>query len=89
MTVEVAAEIVGFVSGVALAIPAVRLLALQRRISRADTLATEGKSKGVRGLAGELRDQYQKGVFGFSYFDASCVVVGLLTLLISTAMKIL
>jgi len=89
MATDVAAEVLGFVSGIALAIPAVRLLLLQRRISRADVLATDGKSKDVRALAGELSDQYRKGIFGFSRFDASCVALGVITLVISTAMKIL
>ena len=88
MATDVGAELLGFFGSIAFAIPAVRLLGLQRRISKTEAFAEGGKSKNVRELAGELRDQYKKGFFGFSAFDALCVAAGVLLLVVSTVMKI-
>jgi len=85
---DVTAEILGFFSSVAFAVPAIHLLVLQRRISKSDVIAEKGKSPGGRELAAELRDQYKKGVFGFSISDALCVAAGVLLLVVSTLMKI-
>jgi hypothetical protein len=82
------AELLGFISGVAFAVPACRLLLLQRRLSRLKTISAEGRSKDGRQLADELREQYKEGVFGFSWFDACCVAVGAVLLAISTAIKL-
>lgn len=88
MTPDQWAEVIGLASGLVLAIPAVRLLRLQRRISRLSPIADNGKSKEGRQLATDLRQQYKEGMFGFSWFDATCVALGLLLLVVSVVMKL-
>lgn len=88
MAADRLAEVASFGSAAAFAIPAVKLLILQRRISKASKIADDGSSQGSRLLAADLRDQYKEGVFGFSPVDAGCVAVGLLLLVISTWMKL-
>jgi hypothetical protein len=83
------AELLGFISGIAFAIPAFRLLLLQRRLSRLKEISQDGQSKDGRQLATELREQYKEGIFGFSWFDAGCVAVGVGLLLTSTTIKLL
>lgn len=88
MAPETLAEALGFISSAAFAIPAIRLLLLQRRVSRLKTMSEDGKSKDVRQLATELRNQYKEGIFGFSWFDAMCVAIGVALLAVSAAIKL-
>ena len=82
------AELLGVLSSLAFAIPAIKLLFLQRRISKAAAIATGGKSPQGRDLATDLRDQFKEGVFGFSWFDAGCVAIGVILLVVSAGMKL-
>lgn len=88
MAADRLAELASFGSAAAFAIPAVKLLILQRRISKASKIADDGSSQGSRLLAADLRDQYKQNIFGFSPVDVACVAIGVLLLIVSTWMKL-
>jgi hypothetical protein len=83
------ADLVGIVGGLLPVIPAVKLLSLQRQLSRLKKLAKAGKSDDVKRLANELHGDAKESFFEFSTTDAALVGLGLIALIVSGLIKLL